>query len=543
MRTRRILACLLFLFAFVSPTSAAVYLVPRGSTTGFVIGYGIGNALRSAVQATEAMRASNANLSAQIAEVRRKFWVAYPKGSDLNKLEEDYARLLFAKDFQYFSFYLPEGPRGVAAKFASRYGGEVDGGIPEDARPAFVAWVYKVREALGGKTVYRGNAMTSLPVDELIIFTPDKLLAALDRPEVQKAYDDYKTARDRAEFARAGHRQDFDDMQEKLVGTSELSPPEVLTDSLGPGTQVIKVQYASVPEKFRPDLAIPLSENVTHVIYDMPKKMEGSLRRIMVSKFYGTSQYQLKIRETGNLSPGKRQEIQQVSRALAMGGALLLECNYATAVKNVLNVRYFWHHRRPPAADPAVLDPVDGNRLLLIGEPKENCPITLAAAQAAAVASGPVTRHANFFDRKGLRITYSETPDDFVPKTDAALSDEVTFIWIETGKTDKDALYKMNVWKGLYVNTTLKTAEVMSASPSVRNEMRKATSVANTEGAAILECEYIAHQDGSGKTIATRNIYYWYKQRPQAADLPEFKTTPLRVIRDARDSCPARENG
>ena len=99
-----------------------------------------------------------------IPKLRADFWESYPNQPSAEfhqQVREEFAQALFCKDIYYLHFHviartIAENPNRLTGKdddlpsqVVALMGGEIDGGIPVSAQPAFFAWVNAVRDALG----------------------------------------------------------------------------------------------------------------------------------------------------------------------------------------------------------------------------------------------------------------------------------------------------------------------------------------------------------------------------------------------------------
>jgi hypothetical protein len=180
-------------------------------------------------------------------------------------------------------------------KTVDRLGGALDKGMPEGPRSYFYQYVIKVREALGAKKHVERPSM-NYPNDpnkankpDIVMVTPQRLFAAMERPGVQAAYNDYRVSRDRAEFEAAGKLKEWEALREKARGPVAIKAPTMRAVSLG-DRHGIEIAYAEVPENFVPTVEIPFSDSIDYLYYKMTKREPDSLTEMHVwSGIYGST--------------------------------------------------------------------------------------------------------------------------------------------------------------------------------------------------------------------------------------------------------------
>jgi hypothetical protein len=84
-----------------------------------------------------------AEIGARVASARDRYWATYPNGPGFEAAKQEFDAALKSKDF----FHLLGATTNTAGIMAF-LGGNVDGGIPYGARPAFEAWVTEVMKNL-----------------------------------------------------------------------------------------------------------------------------------------------------------------------------------------------------------------------------------------------------------------------------------------------------------------------------------------------------------------------------------------------------------
>ncbi len=309
--------------------------------------------------------AAKSDLSVEIARARARFWSAYPNGEDREAAESEFSKLLLAKDWSYLSIYAPQGPHAIRAKVAAGIGGQIDGGIPEAPRTFFYAWVFKIREALGA-TNHMADPAMGIKEPDIIVPTPAAILRALAQKDVQDAYDAYKIARDRAEFAAVGRQQEFDDMLLKSKGPVEVAAPTI--EQVGNFTNI---KYGAVPENFVPTIDRHPADSLSSIGYDMQKTLPGSLYRFSITPCC----YYVPNYDPTNAIHWDDALLTRKEKAYVLG------CSYLTDRSNAIDYRMYWYKFRPPSADPARLRSRAPNHgMLQVGEPRDTCPATFSEA-------------------------------------------------------------------------------------------------------------------------------------------------------------------
>jgi len=131
-------------------------------------------------------------LTAEIGAARERFWRNYPNGPDLTAAKQDFDRLLFSKDEAYLMLFLPQGrPDPTISALQAITGGEIDGGIPQGAQPAYRAWVEDIRTRLGAR-----------PGEQLPLAAYVRLKDAVNASG--PVYRDYLLRREQEEFRLRG---------------------------------------------------------------------------------------------------------------------------------------------------------------------------------------------------------------------------------------------------------------------------------------------------------------------------------------------------
>jgi hypothetical protein len=358
----------LLLVAVLSlPASAQqTVLVPKGALPAYMLGRQIGRSLEGALRAGNELAASKGELTAFVAQARKRFWDNYPNGPEREAAEVEFSKALLAKDWTYLSLYVPQGPLSVRGKLAANLGGQVDGGIKDEARSAFYGLIFKIREGLGAKHHAPDPAMGVKDAD-LVFFSLDKLLSVLASNEVQQLFDQYKFVRDRAEFVAVGRQREFDEAFKKSVGSAAVAQPVLKNESGN-----LFVRYGVVPEEFVPPIKEALSGDVQLITYEMKKSLPGSLDRMIVTP---SSNF------AGNLAVAEQMIFMRDLRQSMAEKAVMLACEYRAA--RGINRKDYWYKTKPPvAADAAALRAKLANHpFLKVGEPRETCPASFDEAK------------------------------------------------------------------------------------------------------------------------------------------------------------------
>lgn len=384
---RKLLCLSAFAILFASPTLAQSVMVPQNAIAGYLIGQDIGLNVGRATQSLSDLSKNKQALSADIQGARSQFWSTYPNRG--GSTEQEYARLLFAKDFFYIVLFLPEGPYAEFTKALASQGGQVDRGIPDDARPDFYTFVEKLRETLGAKPEPPSPFGPRQKAEPLIVL-PERLLAALQMPDVQALYSTYQISRDRSEFRSAGHGQEFDALQLEARGKIKVSDPKITRVSLQQ-TPGLQFDYGDVPEDFVPKIETPPSNDVKYLYYIMKKVNAESLTSMHVWYEFFPGQIFTKQMSDMAFSLQSRQDIRQMifddAKAVRDEGIGLLECSFASTSQGTRIVRYYWYKKRPVAADRNRLEKrLTGHPFLVVGDALDNCPVSTTGKVAALPA-------------------------------------------------------------------------------------------------------------------------------------------------------------
>lgn len=105
------------------------------------------------LRARETVARGTAEFNARIIKARRALKDSAANTPARVRAEQDYAEVMYAKDLYYASQFLHEGfsenARRMEQGLPFLVGGTVDGGIPEDGRAEFEAWVVGLRKSMG----------------------------------------------------------------------------------------------------------------------------------------------------------------------------------------------------------------------------------------------------------------------------------------------------------------------------------------------------------------------------------------------------------
>ena len=156
------------------------------------------------IAARAKLQQTTADNSADIADARQKFWALYPDKPGFAEAQQRFSDLLFGKDLTY----LVEPPAMLAVVGLGQ--NQLDGGIPQEAKPAFSYWV----KSVSNKTYGTDQMMTSnlTAVMEMPVKLPKALI------DSKPYYDAYTIQRDWAEFD-AAHRDPAGSEDPRVYGT------------------------------------------------------------------------------------------------------------------------------------------------------------------------------------------------------------------------------------------------------------------------------------------------------------------------------------
>lgn len=151
-------------------------------------------ALGDAINSMEGANAARlAELEVRIEEARQRFFKVYPNGSGRAQAEEEFASLLLEKDMYLCNVDLFNSRQGqIDSGLQFRVGRNLDGGIRPFASSLFGKWTDLIRARKGREMP---NSLAELSNRFRTAFA-----------ESQPQYEQYRLARDWAEFAAAGHR-------------------------------------------------------------------------------------------------------------------------------------------------------------------------------------------------------------------------------------------------------------------------------------------------------------------------------------------------
>lgn len=154
-----------------------------------VLYWDVGGRVREVIENHKRMVRAKEDFNATIRQARFAFFDAMQQPDKRAAAEKRFAEALFSKDLSYLLAKVPGGANSSLDLLHSKLGGEIDGGIPEPARPAFDAWVEAVRTKLGARRP-----------DQLVLFDETTLLRAIDAGSDH--YAAYRKHRDQFEFDR-----------------------------------------------------------------------------------------------------------------------------------------------------------------------------------------------------------------------------------------------------------------------------------------------------------------------------------------------------
>lgn len=149
----------------------------------------LGDYVAEAAQNAAEFAAQKMRLSAELSTARTRFWQLYPDKPGFPQAKATFGRLLRDKD-NYYLLVRIVSPLNDPV-FAWVTGGEVDGGIPRFADPAFEAWENATRGLLESQGAQ-------------ILFTPG--LGKAEMAKLEPLYERYAVRRDWEEFRAAGKR-------------------------------------------------------------------------------------------------------------------------------------------------------------------------------------------------------------------------------------------------------------------------------------------------------------------------------------------------
>ncbi len=262
-----------FSFSGMPSARADFVVIPPNRIVASIILYDQAlRGMRNVVDQVMKIYESKAAASAQIQAARDNFWSNIDNPEGYEDRYRTYLEALLAKDIHYLGAYAALGPGADESIVFSQFGGDIDGGIPPEASPTFNAWVRAVRFALGA----REGEMLSLTT------TSAEMLAALEEPDVVKAYGEYQVQRDSVEFRDAGFGDFF---QEQLARATD-SVPVVFEDEPHPlSPTVIRRTYSSAPDRYSPVVDPALFDGgAEYLVATLPRRrMEGALYQYQVT--------------------------------------------------------------------------------------------------------------------------------------------------------------------------------------------------------------------------------------------------------------------
>lgn len=299
--------------------------------------------LSSALEDVGAVYAARAELQADLVSARAAFWGGVDSVEGSEERYAEYVRLLLAKDFLYLSAYLPEGRTSASAQILSRFGGEVDGGIPQGAQAAFEEWVTAIRLEAG------------LHEGQMLVAGPERLAELISSERSRAAFDAYRLARDRVEFEAAGRLDEFNRKLLELRGESTT----VAFDSWRhPEWAQLRFDYRQAPEYFVPEVDVSLldtdTRSVRYAFFDSedeqysPKILIDSLKYMTVTRHPS-----LRNGADGFDASGRRIELGDGSAleqflATLPQRPVLLECTYGGSFD--WHNLYGWYREAPAFA-------------------------------------------------------------------------------------------------------------------------------------------------------------------------------------------------
>jgi hypothetical protein len=230
MATFRIVVAVFFAATFLA-SSAFAFNDPCGPRDSPIDCQNFQKALEIRRQQAEAAGRDKAQFILDINKARAQFWATYPDKAGAAKAREEFANLLFYKDFYYLRLMLigsqgkdltdRRGPDFIAHILDLSVGLQtVDGGIRQSAKPEFFAWVSAIQTKL-----FEG--LPSNSTDRAAVqgfnsaFLGEKFWKALAASE--KKYQAYLIERDWWEF---------DDVKRVPVGKTAADSPRKRREEL-----------------------------------------------------------------------------------------------------------------------------------------------------------------------------------------------------------------------------------------------------------------------------------------------------------------------
>ena len=210
----------LSLFFFIVQASA----IKADALTAYLFGRELGKNITSLVRSGNQYFRSKLKASVEIEKARQAFWLSYPHGSKRKNAEKKFQILLAQKDLFHLAIYAPAGI-SRESHIIAKLGGQLDSGIPKNARRSFFTWVEAVREFLGANLHYPGHNGEK---PDLVIAGPAQLISALSHPDILKLYHKYKLDRDKAEFEAVGRLAEFNKMLARFSADQKLSKQKAL---------------------------------------------------------------------------------------------------------------------------------------------------------------------------------------------------------------------------------------------------------------------------------------------------------------------------
>lgn len=167
------------LMALAWPSAAQIKI----GRTYYIFGPTLGDHVAHLADEMREGREVRADFESRIQAARERYWATYPNGEGFAAAEQEFRRLLLAKDLMYLNMQSVLGFDKAKVLQSVAFGGDIDGGIPKGASRRFSAWVVAF--------VHKRESITI-----------EGLLKALE--ESQTEYLAYARERDLDEFLRAG---------------------------------------------------------------------------------------------------------------------------------------------------------------------------------------------------------------------------------------------------------------------------------------------------------------------------------------------------
>lgn len=215
--------------------------------------------------------AAKGDVTLQIQQARRRFFDAYPQGPGRAQAEAEFANLLDQKDFYYFYITLYPAPRGMSSAESSHYmdlflglGGKLDDGIRPFASRLFNNWTDLIRERMGRG---RPNSLSELSSRFRTAFA-----------ESQPQYEQYRLARNWAEFAAAG-RSITDDPKTYATLLLAIRRPWGISGTFAEPDLMEKAaeHYRAMTEVFGEDSVLQAAKRLMAA----PKNKDGNLTPVL----------------------------------------------------------------------------------------------------------------------------------------------------------------------------------------------------------------------------------------------------------------------